>query len=269
MDGSNVPQAVRGTIGGMKPKVIGNPVVAWRDDASLQIGWGAHSLLVDQASPGLPKWIAMINGGRTRESVLAAAGACGVSVEQAQWVLEGLARAGLLAPGSRPLQVALAPCGLLDDPLRVALRSAGVEVAAGADVLVWPQGQVPSLLGAPSGVRRLVPLWFCARAVHVGPVLDEARGPCPRCVDLTWLDADPQWPRIASQATGVPVWQEPAQLALAAGTIAHIAAAEATVGLEMIFDRERPGPSWRVWQAHPRCACQSPVATEPRAMVRT
>lgn len=253
----------------MRPKVIGNPVVAWRDDATLQIGWGAHSLVVDQAPPGLPKWIAMINGGRSRESVLAAAGTCGVPVEQAQWVLAGLVGVGLLEPAAYRRQVALAPCGLLEEPLRLALRNAGVEVVAGADVLVWPQGQVPSLLGAPPGVRRLVPLWFCARAVHVGPVLDEACGPCPRCVDLTWLDADPAWPRIASQATGVPVWQEPAQVALAAGTIAHIATAKDTVGLEMIFDAERPGPSWRVWSAHPRCPCQTPATCAPKVMVRT
>lgn len=239
----------------MKPKVIGNPVVAWRDDTSLQVGWGTHSLVVEDATPGLVKWIGMINGGRERDSLLVAAGRCGVPAEQAARVLAGLGAAGLLAPPDQPVRVALAPCGLLEDPLRVALRAAGVEVVEGADVLVYPQGQVPSLLAAPTGIRRLVPLWFAGRAVHVGPVLDDECGPCPRCVDLTWLDADPAWPRIVSQAVGVAVWQEPSQLTLAAGVIAHIADAQQTIGLEMIFDPDRPGPSWRVWQAHPRCVC--------------
>ncbi len=253
----------------MNPKVIGNPVVAWRDDTTLQIGWGAHSLVVDEAQPGLPRWIAMMNGGRSRESLLGLAGSCGVPPEQAQRILRGLTGAGLLEPPTSGPQVAVAPCGLLEDPLRCALRDAGVAVVAGADVLVFPQGQVPSLLGAPGGVRRLVPVWFSARAVHVGPVLDEAIGPCPRCVDLTWLDSDASWTRIASQASGVPVWQEPAQLTLAAGAIAHIAGADETVGLEMIFDPQRPGPSWRVWQAHARCACQTAVSEAPQALART
>lgn len=253
----------------MKPKVIGNPLLAWRDDTTLQIGWGAHALVVERAAPGLPKWIAMINGGRKLESVVAVGGTCGVPADQAQRVLEGLAHAGLLESHAPALRVTLPPCGLLEDPLRAALRDAGVEVVAGADVLVFPQGQVPSLLGAPLGVRRLVPLWFSARAVHVGPVLDETRGPCPRCVDLTWLDSDPAWPRIASQATGVPVWQEPAQITLAAGVIAHIADAEDTVGLEMIFDPDRPGPAWRVWEAHARCTCQMSVSATDQVMART
>jgi hypothetical protein len=268
VDSADDPQAVPGSISGMKPKLIGNPVVAWRDDTTLQIGWGDHGLVVDRAAPGLPKWIAMVNGGRSRESVVAAADTCGVPADQAQRVLEGLAGAGLLEPPVTALRVTLPPCGLLEDPLRAALRHAGVEVVAGADVLVFPQGQVPSLLAAPLGVRRLVPVWFSARAVHVGPVLDEARGPCPRCVDLTWLDSDPSWSRIASQATGVPVWQEPAQITLAAGVISHIADAEDTVGLEMIFDPDRPGPAWRVWEAHVRCTCQTPAAAD-KVMART
>ena len=72
MDCSDDPQAVGGTINGMDPKVIGNPIVAWRDDTTLQIGWGAHALVVERAAPGLPAWIAMLNGGRSVESALAA-----------------------------------------------------------------------------------------------------------------------------------------------------------------------------------------------------
>jgi hypothetical protein len=176
VDCSDDPQAVGGTINRMDPKVIGNPVVAWRNDTTLQIGWGAHALVVEEAAPGLPTWIAMLNGGRSVDSVpLPPRTAVRCPSEQARWVLKGLSAAGLLAPRVRRVAVALAPCGLLEDPLRQALRQAGVEVAAGADVLVFPQGQVPSLVGAPVGVRRLVPVWFTARAVHVGPVLDETR----------------------------------------------------------------------------------------------
>lgn len=244
----------------MALRLIGNPVVAWRDERTLQIGWGAHSLQVEHAPASLPKWLRMIDAGRDRSWLLAAAVDCGLESEQAERILLDLRRVGLLE-SPPPVQVAVHGAGLIDEPLCAALRQAGVLVAAGAHVTVFPQGQLPSLLAAPAGYRRLVPVWFGARAVHVGPVIDDRCGPCPRCVDLTWADADPSWWPMAAQAGSVPVWHEPAQLALAAGAIAHIAAAPQTVGLEMIFDPDRPGPAWRVWRAHPRCGCQHPDMT--------
>lgn len=244
----------------MALRLIGNPVLAWRDDRTLQIGWGVHSLQVEHAPAQLPQWLTMLHSSRDRSRALAAAVDCGVPVDRAEQILADLRRVGLLEPPSA-VQVALHCTGLIDEPLRAALRQAGVQVVAGAHVTVFPQGQLPSLLTAPGGCSRLVPVWFGARAVHVGPVIDEGRGPCPRCIDLTWADADTSWWSIAAQAGSVPVWHEPAQLALAAGAIAHIATAEQTVGLEMIFDPERPGPAWRVWQIHPRCGCQRPDMT--------
>ncbi len=240
----------------MYPKLLGNPVVAWRDETTLQIGWGAHSLVVESAPAGLPQWLAMINGGRPRTTLLAVAGSCGVDPDRATSLLRDLARHGLLEspPG---LQVALHPAGLIDEPFRNALRAVGVQVVPSAGILVFPQGQVPSLLSVPVGARRLIPVWFSARAVHVGPVLDERSGPCPKCVERTWADTDANWAAITAQAVSVPVWQEPAQLYLAAAAIAHIADAPSTVGLEMVFDPDHPGPAWRVWHAHAGCECHT------------
>ena len=60
----------------MYPKLLGNPVVAWRDETTLQIGWGAHSLVVESAPAGLPQWLVRGAGGawivEARRSVLAA-----------------------------------------------------------------------------------------------------------------------------------------------------------------------------------------------------
>lgn len=245
--------------------LTGNPVLAWRDDTTLQIGWGVHSLTVEDAPPGLPRWLGMTAGGLSRASLLAAARSEGIPEPLAARLLVEIERAGLGQPPQAP-RVAVHRCGLLLEPLCSALRSAGVQVEPTSDVLVFVQGQVPSLLGAPQGAQRLVPLWFPARAVHVGPVLDADRGPCPWCVEHAWTDADPDWQAMVSQASSVPAGAEPAQLALAAGLVSHLAAAPSTVGLEMIMDPEHPGPSWRVWRAHPRCQCQ---ATRENSTQRT
>lgn len=241
----------------------GNPVLAWRDDTTLQVGWGVHSLTVEDAPPGLPRWLRLAADGRSRSSLLAAARSAGIPEQLATTLLVEVDRAGLGEPPP-PLQVSVHGCGLLLEPLCGALRAAGVSVEPTADVLVFVQGQVPSLLGAPPGARRLVPLWLPARAVHVGPVLDAERGPCPSCVERAWTDADPDWPVVVAQSTSVPTWAEPAQLTLAAGLVAHLAAAPSTVGLEMIMDPDRPGPSWRVWRAHPQCRCQAAQEQSPR-----
>jgi hypothetical protein len=244
----------------MNPKILGNPLVAWRDDRTLQIGWGLHSVVVRGAASGLPRWLEACNGSRPRESLLQMAGQFGIPAEQAAAVIDQLRQAGLMA--HRPsLEVAIHSAGLMDEPLRRALDAAGVRVVAAADILVLPLGQIPTLMGAPKWRRRLLPLWLPVSAVHVGPVLDETRGPCPRCVDRTWMDSDPDWQTVVSQAGSMPTWTDPAQLTLAAGAIAHIAAAENTVGLEMIFDPAEPGPRWRVWHAHPRCECQTPASS--------
>lgn len=240
----------------MHPKLIGNPLVAWRDDTTLQVGWGAHSLVIDAAPPGLPRWLRMISGHRSLKALLEAAAACGITEELAQQILGDLEVVGLGAPAP-PFAVAIHPCGLLEQPLRMALRDVGIQVQADSDVVVYPQGQVPCLLEAPRQARRLIPVWFAAQAVHVGPVLDHEVGPCPACIDGTWAKVDPAWATLVAQAGHVATWSTDAQPAHAASAIALIAQAESTVGLEVIIDPLAPGPQWRVWTVRPDCGCQA------------
>lgn len=238
----------------MYPALLGDPLLAWRDDTTLQIGWGSHCIVVEQAPAGLPAWLRTLRGEASEEQVLATAAAHGLSVEEAGRLLLDLRDAGLLCAGQR-LRVAIAARGLVVEELGSALRAAGVEVLRVADVVVFPQGHVPSLVNAPQA-RRLVPLWFGARAVHVGPVIDDTIGPCPCCIDLAWSDADPLWAQLVAQSGTVCGWSHPAQLVQAAGVIALLGTSPAAVGLEMILDPAAPGPRWRVWSSHPRCACQ-------------
>lgn len=241
----------------MHPKLLGNPLVAWRDDSTLQIGWGVHGLLVESPPASLPQWLRHITGSRSRTWLVSQAARQGIPEDEADSLLDRLAEAGLLGPRP-PLRVSIAGSGLLHDPLAAALRGAGVEVVPHAPVVVFPQGQAPSLMAAPRNAGRLIPLWFEAQAVHVGPVVDEAAGPCPRCVELAWADTDARWSSLVAQAVSVSTWAHPAQIVQAAAAIALVGQSAHTVGLEMIVDPDRAGPCWRVWSVHPRCDCQGP-----------
>ena len=153
-------------------------------------------------------------------------------------------------------RVALHPCGVVHEPLERALTQAGLTVDPQAEVVVFVQGQLPSLINAPPMLKRLVPVWFSATAVHIGPVLDASAGPCPGCIDRVWARADEAWADLVAQAATVATWHTPAQLVQAAAGVALIAHDPRTVGLEMIFDPAQAGPVWRVWSVESGCVCQ-------------
>lgn len=238
----------------MQHALLGDPLLAWRDDSTLQIGWGGHCVVVESAPPELPKWLGLLHGEAAQDDVIRKARKFGLTRKRALKVLQDLRAAGLIG-GNPQVRVRVESRSLVGEALREALGVAGVELVASADVVVFPQGQVPSLVAAPAA-RRLLPVWFGPRAVHVGPVIDDVRGPCPQCVDRRWADADPLWSHLVAQANSVGSWSHPAQMVQAAGLIAMLAPARDAVGLEMIVDPARPGPRWRVWEPHPDCACQ-------------
>lgn len=238
----------------MDPALLGDPLLAWRDESTLQIGWGAHSVIVKDAPRDLPAWLQTLTGEASTEQLLRQAKRHGLKRRQAQRLLTDLRNAGLLGTGP-VVRVSVAARSLAGEALREALRGAGVEIVHNANVVVFPQGQLPTLVTAPS-VRRLLPVWFGARAVHVGPVIDDLRGPCTRCVDLHCSDADPAWPDLVAQAGTIGSWTHPAQMVQAAGLIAMLATAREAIGLEMIVDPQHPGPRWRIWTPHPKCACR-------------
>lgn len=247
----------------MNPKLVGNPLIAWREESVLQVGWGTHAVLIESAPEGLPAWVRLGDGSRSRASLMKTADRLDIPHVVADSTLDRLIAAGLVEIHDQRRKVMVQACGLLEEPLSQALRRAGLDVQSQADVVVFAQGQLPSLVSAPQAARRLIPLWFEARAVHVGPVLDDTYGPCPRCIDRTWEQLDPAWPTLVAQAITVATWHDPAQLVQAAGAIALIADDPTTVGLEMIFDPAKPGPMWRVWSVHRQCGCRVSQVPEP------
>lgn len=262
MERGNDPQGACAIISVMNPKLIGNPLVAWREQTVLQIGWGLHAVSLEGAHDAVPGWLRLIDGRSSRRSLIEAAGRVGIPRAQAAELLDRLIRAGLVESCETPLTVRIHPCGLLEEPLANALEAAGARIDPDAEVVVFAQGQLPSLLEAPDPVHRLIPVWFEAHAVHVGPVLDSTRGPCPQCIDRAWSQMDPAWTTLVAQTTSVPTWSNTAQLIQTAGAIVLIATHEATVGLEMIYDPLKPGPMWRVWSVNDQCDCRLPQVRE-------
>lgn len=238
---------------GMYPKLTGNPLIAWRGHACLQIGWGDANLRVEDAPERLPEWLRLLDGSRTTVQLMRAATTLGMDPSDAESLLDGLQKADLLEPAPR-VAVSLAPCGLLAEPLTEALRRAGLKVAPDGPAMVFPQGQLPSFAAAPEAAR-LVPLWFSTRAVHIGPVIDIGWGPCPQCVDRRWGSHDPDWPTLVSQAGLTVAPSSPGHLALAAAGVLLVASAESAAGLELILDPTNPGPRWRVWPPESGCEC--------------
>lgn len=238
----------------MKPKLIGNPLVAWRDESTLQIGWGVHAVVVQQAPDSLPDWLRCLDGEQSEAQLVAQARAWGIDPAEAQGLLSALCEAGLVEQRGA-LRLSIQTSGLVHEPLAVALRAAGVKVVPGCDVVVLPLGQIPALTNAPHA-RRVIPVWFSGEAVHVGPVLDEAAGPCPGCIDLGTRDIDPRWPHLVAQAGSVGLWGHPSQLVQAAAAITLVAQSQRAIGLETILDPGTAGPCWRVWSVHPQCRCQ-------------
>jgi bacteriocin biosynthesis cyclodehydratase domain-containing protein len=111
----------------------------------------------------------------------------------------------------------------------------------------------------------------------VGPLVRPARSACLRCADLRQAEGDPQWPKIAAQATFARARPQACDTVLAAMT-ATLASAQALA----LIDRAGPGPvtvngtlevvlpgwQWRrrTWRPHPACACGAAAAD--RAAVR-
>lgn len=75
----------------MHPKLIGNPLIAWRDDRTLQVGWGSHGLVVEQASAHLPAWLRLLSGSRSWSRVLDKGAEMGMERRDLETLLEALA----------------------------------------------------------------------------------------------------------------------------------------------------------------------------------
>ncbi len=177
----------------------------------------------------------------------------------------------------------LAPAGLVEADLGQPRQEGAARAVrrAAAGTRTSDDGEVPDLVvltepalpDLPDGlVRAGVPhlaVWAGEAIGVIGPLVRPGRSACLRCVDLRKADADPQWPRIAAQATLARVRPRACDTALAA-----MAAAMACAQALLLIDRVGPAgpapatvggtlevvlPDWRwrrrSWAPHPTCRC--------------
>lgn len=124
-----------------------------------------------------------------------------------------------------------------------------------------------------------LPVIFSDTQIRIGPLVTPGRGPCLYCLELDHADADPAWPRIASQLQGRTAPTENARLS--------IDAAGRTAALVQDFLRGYPSPlrsrslvitgqsgavTLRAHRAHGLCGCRAlsengTVPEEPAAAV--
>jgi bacteriocin biosynthesis cyclodehydratase domain-containing protein len=180
----------------------------------------------------------------------------------------------------------LAPAGLIEADLGEPRQDGAARAVgrAAPDVRTRDDGAVPDLviLTRPALpdltgglIRDRVPhlaVWAGEAIGVIGPLVRPGRSACLRCVDLRKADADPQWPKIAAQATFARAQPQACDTVLAA-MAATLACAQALA----LIDRgpgsgSPPGgpvtvngtlevvlPDWqwrrRTWPPHPACAC--------------
>lgn len=206
-------------------------------------------------------------------------------------LLAALNEAGLLRTRPAPvLRVALCGDGLAADDIRRALTEAGVHVVTAAApsrpgtrrpridlALLVDVGAVPSVAGESwlnAGVPHL-PVALDAQCVTVGPIVT-AGGPCLRCLDLARCEADPRWPELCAQTTGLPAWNEgaetPASLSVRALAVAVTLSAAHTFADARDLSTLAASRTWHVtrgitaerpWARDPRCPAHAPGSVHP------
>lgn len=261
-----------------------------RPDGSVQLGAGPRSVRLVGLSDAEVRWLAALDPARVSADALAAAALEGIEPARAGEVLDRLIGCSLLSldAGERCPRVSIVGSGalpaLLTDVLRqgeqvqaARVRHGGEDEAADLAVVVSPapadSATVQPWLGAGTPV---VPLWCQPEHASIGPVLTPSGRPCLHCIELTRVDADPDWPHLRAQlsrprvAGSEPVDGLPAVRLLAAGlttalVLDHVSGR--AVAPEWSLEVATPGPSLerRRWPTHPRCPVCAPAPSVQEA----
>lgn len=260
------------------------PVLRRRDGA-VQIGVGDAALILRGVTITEARWLARLDGRRTRSQVLADAAAHGLDARQAGRLLTALADSGDLID-SYPRQpvgeasVVVVGAGALPALVASVIASTGLSRAqrlqtdaapVSADLAILTGSSPPdgtdgagwARLGVP-----VLPVTCLASQAWVGPLIQPgtASGPCLRCLDLARSSRDPGWVWLQAQLSSPlvaarPADGDPALRLLTAGlaiemVTAHLdGRAEARPDGDWSYDLATPGPTMQRhrWGRHPAC----------------
>lgn len=176
---------------------------------------------------------------------------CGLSVAEAEDIVDELTRARVLAPRHTGAGIAVLHSGRPSEALLGALAKIGIAATAyrGAKELIHqvPAGRLallPGNLFLPSDVLYALmqagichyPVGTIDGAVVAGPLVIPGRTPCLTCLDHHYTRQDHNWNSIRIQATSRPVSTDPLHAEAAALMLASIVA-------EHIIPWQRSGSS--------------------------
>ncbi|GGL09291.1 cyclodehydratase [Nocardia jinanensis] len=259
-----------------------------RSTGQVQLGWDPDTALLCGV-PGLETqqvlgFLRLMDGLNSRPAIIWQARSLGLEPGQATALFEVIDTAGLLVhpprPAGRVRTIRVHGIGPLTDAITAGLRDLGIRPqrsreyrgdidgrARPADLVVLADALIPD----PRLVRDL----SHARTAHlvvrlrdgkgiVGPLVQPGRTSCLRCADLTRVDHDADWPRLAAQLLGRVGHASPAGIAavaaLALGELETIIACEPgrapeTLDRTLELDLDTRFLDRRFWAPHPRCGC--------------
>lgn len=240
-----------------------------RPDGSIQLGLDPRTALVASGvSAHECRWLATLDGSRTRAVVVTDAAAHGITRERAEQLVAAFVAQGVLTESdvepSLDGVVAVIGPGAVPAHLAEVLRESGVsQVLRHVDVDVDVDGDmddavdhdgrrtgrvdlaiitstVPVPAGAGERWRRAgiphLPVWCGDDHASVGPVVVPGSGPCLQCLELTRIALDPAWSWIRAQISGprvgalVPVESRATTRSLLVGITASLAVSVLTEG---------------------------------------
>ncbi|TPX00965.1 TOMM precursor leader peptide-binding protein, partial [Schumannella luteola] len=125
-----------------------------------------------------------------------------------------------------------------------------------ADHRGWLQRDIPHL-----------PIITGDTAITVGPLVTPGESACLHCTALHERDADPAWPAIAAQLTGLrPPATHPVRTASALAIAARVVVAAldgvADAGRRIRIAGDGAEITERVVAPHPECRCAAPPGTD-------
>ncbi|MFI2232715.1 TOMM precursor leader peptide-binding protein [Nocardia testacea] len=259
-----------------------------RSTGQVQLGWDPDTAVLCEA-PGLETqqvlgFLRLIDGLNSKPAIIWRARSLGLAPGQATALFEVIDTAGLLVhpprPAGRVRSIRVHGIGPLTDAIAAGLRDLGIRPqrsrdyrgdshgrARPADLVVLADALIPD----PRLVRDLSHTRTAHLVVRlrdgkgiVGPLVQPGRTSCLRCADLTRVDHDAEWPRLAAQLLGRTGHASPAGIAavaaLALGELETILACEPrfppeTLNRTLELDLDTRRLDRRSWAPHPRCGC--------------
>lgn len=249
---------------------------AWTSPTTLRFGIDRAIVVIDDPPARIERLIGALRDGVPGARYPQIAAAFGVTAVDCEHLLDTLQPVLLPVAEAGRSDTGLLRIHLDEDP-DVRTEFAALATAAGHTLSSADDAQLVLLTAqfscTPARSRQWMtqgkhhlPIVFGESSVSIGPLVGVADNPCAFCLELSRVDADPDWPAIASQCIGKRAnTNEPGMASIIAGIIIDLLRrwthGEDALLNNRITIRAHPvqlvSVSFDAVRPHPRCGCQS------------